>query len=451
VGRGLFSILAALSLVLCLATVVEWVRTLHNAEGAGFFWRRFEEIPASRRVETFTASVRSSAGGLSFLASRSGPGTISKRINPPRSGWSHSFSGTAQYPTHFDAAREGKSDSSRRIAGFEIWRRSWPGYGKEASGAYLARAMTVPHWFIALVFALFPARWFMHVRRERRRRLRAKGLCVACGYDLRASAERCPECGTPAGVEAPVVKPAKSHWLARIGWSVLLLAFLLMGGIWVKGCWQLTTELPPPPPRLDPSRKLEPVAIKYPKPAFESWHPYVPPGFDVERFSTRYPLMAPPGAVNLALHHPVSSSDKELIIGRREQITDGQNEDADENLVELSPGLQWVQIDLGQPCEIWGVLLWHQVNTHALYKCVIVQIADDAAFTREVRTIFSNDQANTAGLGRGTDKHYWETSQGKQIQCDGSVARYVGLYSAGNEFNEYNQYYEVEVFGVPAK
>jgi hypothetical protein len=37
------------------------------------------------------------------------------------------------------------------------------------------------------------------------------------------------------------------------------------------------------------------------------------------------------------------------------------------------------------------------------------------------------------------------------VDCKGVPARYVRLYSAGNNANEFNDYVEVEVFGKPAK
>lgn len=54
-------------------------------------------------------------------------------------------------------------------------------------------ALWVPYWFLMLVFAILPVRRFYLWVRTRRRRQR--GLCERCGYDLRGSLDKCPECG----------------------------------------------------------------------------------------------------------------------------------------------------------------------------------------------------------------------------------------------------------------
>lgn len=61
----------------------------------------------------------------------------------------------------------------------------------------------VPHWVTITMGLVLPLTYLRarHRQREERRRW-VSGLCLTCGYDLRGTAERCPECGTviPAGM-----------------------------------------------------------------------------------------------------------------------------------------------------------------------------------------------------------------------------------------------------------
>jgi len=50
-----------------------------------------------------------------------------------------------------------------------------------------------PYWFAVLLTAVLTALFFL----KRYRARRPPGLCPNCFYDLRASKDRCPECGTP--------------------------------------------------------------------------------------------------------------------------------------------------------------------------------------------------------------------------------------------------------------
>ncbi len=63
----------------------------------------------------------------------------------------------------------------------------------------------VPLWSIVLVCALSSGLLIVPPVLRRRKRARG-GKCLQCGYDLRGSTERCPECGTEFDADHPTLK-----------------------------------------------------------------------------------------------------------------------------------------------------------------------------------------------------------------------------------------------------
>ena len=162
-------------------------------------------------------------------------------------------------------------------------------------------------------------------------------------------------------------------------------------------------------------------------------------------------MQIPADAHNIAPGKKITCSDKNATRADLAKITDGNKEADEDSIVQLNKGLQWVQFDLGGNQEIYAVVIWHAHDKAKIYRSVIVQVADDEDFTQNVRTLFNNDRDNSAGLGAGKDRQYFETFRGKTIDAKGARARYVRLYSNGSTESRLNEYTEVEIYGRPAK
>ncbi len=85
-------------------------------------------------------------------------------------------------------------------------------------------------WIPALLLAIMPAR-LVFIRYRGRRRLR-RGLCARCGYDLRASTGRCPECGEAFDDNIFQVMRRKKRRHVRVFQVVALTGLALSIGLW---------------------------------------------------------------------------------------------------------------------------------------------------------------------------------------------------------------------------
>ena len=165
-ARSVVSIVCA---VLCVAVVVAWVRGYFVSETVGFGLPR----PGGTL----------SAGG--FMSGRGGLGFAVVKGMP------------------YDARIDGffyQREPAGYVGGLSREPARWSTFGfmyiRLPTTSYgTGWAVAAPMWSLLLVLAPWPALHLRSAWRDEPKRRRRLGLCVRCGYDLRASADRCPECG----------------------------------------------------------------------------------------------------------------------------------------------------------------------------------------------------------------------------------------------------------------
>ena len=201
------------------------------------------------------------------------------------------------------------------------------------------------------------------------------------------------------------------------------------------------------PPAGGGDDELVEISLEMPEPAFFGTPVDIKlPNLEPAR-SPRLSFTAPRKVHLISAGTEVTSSEPQPLLGDLAMVTDGDKAGGDGHYVELPPGHQWVQIDLGESQEIFAVALWHYHKKMRAYRDVAIQLSESGDFHTDGVTVFNNDHDNSIGLGSGRELAYIETHNGRIIDVAGVRARYVRLHSHGNTTDEMNHYTEVEVYG----
>jgi hypothetical protein len=176
-ARLILTILAAFSLLLCVAVCALWIDTYWVARDV--VWHGTSVAPNYIRVESEQTQLRIA--------------WVFRDPHPVLSHWTYETWPPRQSAPPNDWRLDSSDDVIFRVLGASLLIR----HGAD----FPFRGVLMPYWMMVLGLALLPAFRIAGLWRSRRSRARRRrGLCQKCGYDLRASSERCPECGTPGAV-----------------------------------------------------------------------------------------------------------------------------------------------------------------------------------------------------------------------------------------------------------
>jgi hypothetical protein len=201
------NIVTALTIVLWGATVALWVRSYSVADAC--FYSHFDQDgPWVRWVQV---TIRAGKGGVGVVRSvQSFPREIGAGLEKRygRIPFQHVTSQPA-YPDF-------KFDESRPVHGFSFGRFANAPHSGGRPGSTGVQII-VPLWFVLLGCTACGVAGVWRWRRARRKRYpQFTGLCPVCGYDLRATPDRCPECGAiPTASKAAAQQPGTAAPLTQ--------------------------------------------------------------------------------------------------------------------------------------------------------------------------------------------------------------------------------------------
>jgi hypothetical protein len=188
--RGLMNSVAMLSMFMLMASVALWIRSYWIPENIGWVRESWPDEPTLRSVSVCLTPMN---GKFYFDYTRSEQRLPAEDL--PRMHAAH-LTGSRLVWRPISTGPGMVLPATNRL-GFG-WTRNDGIYGNYIQYGW---ECTTPAWLPVLVFATPLVMWLRFQRRVRKRA--AAGHCENCGYDLRASPERCPECGDDVTHSAP--------------------------------------------------------------------------------------------------------------------------------------------------------------------------------------------------------------------------------------------------------
>ena len=238
-----------------VAAVALWVRSHYWSDTIIFHLTPAPEHPVGRDVSLW---LFSNAGGAAIELQRT-VAPISSRGSEQLYGVRHPRFSVSKYhtPAHDRRPHRPTRSLTWRLFGFDVEGET---FSTVISIPTRRDSIVFPYWMAALAASVVPGVrvW----RAARRSRDRWRGRCARCGYDLRATPERCPECGSA------VARRRYDAWWAWRPPAVVRRVATVRNGAWAVALVAAVSLRTPPVPTVRPvdlRTRLETrnVAVRY--------------------------------------------------------------------------------------------------------------------------------------------------------------------------------------------